>query len=84
MEEKICFDGKKVILVPFFFVFPNFLSGLTELPSLNFISYSFPSLKIFKSSFSDNAFTTETPTPCRPLKLYMNHGQIFLPHVIGS
>ena len=30
------------------------------------ISYSFPSLKIFKDNFSDKAFTTETPTPCKP------------------
>ena len=58
IEEKICFDGKKVILVPFFFVLPIFLSGLIAFPSLNFISYSFPSLKIAKSSFSDKAFTT--------------------------
>ena len=41
-------------------------NGLIEFPSLNVISYSFPSLKIFNSSFSDNALTTETPTPCRP------------------
>ena len=44
IEEKICLDGKKVILVPFFFVFPIFLSGLIEFPSLNCISYSLPSL----------------------------------------
>ena len=43
IEEKISFEGKKVILVPFFFVFPNFLNGLTAFPSLNFTSYSFPS-----------------------------------------
>ena len=63
IDEKICFEGKKVILVPFFFVFPNFLSGFIEFPSWNLISYSFPSLKIFKSNFSDSALTTETPTP---------------------
>ena len=44
IEEKICLEGKNVIFVPFFLVFPNFLSGLIELPSLNFNSYSFPSL----------------------------------------
>ena len=66
IDEKICFEGKNVILVPFFFVLPNFLRGLTELPSLNLISYSLPSLKIFKSNFSDNALTTDTPTPCKP------------------
>ena len=33
IEENICFEGKKVIFVPFFLVLPNFLSGLMELPS---------------------------------------------------
>ena len=60
------FEGKKLIFVPFFFVLPIFFKGFNEFPSLNFISYSFPSLKIFNSNFSDNAFTTETPTPWRP------------------
>ena len=54
IDEKICFEGRKDILVPFFFVFPTFLSGFIEFPSLNLISYSFPSLNIFKSSFSDS------------------------------
>ena len=39
IEEKILFEGKKVILVPFFFVFPNFLSGCIEVPSIYLISY---------------------------------------------
>ena len=30
------------------------------------IKYFFPSLFISNSSFSDNALTTETPTPCSP------------------
>ena len=66
IEENISFEGKKLILVPFFFVFPIFFNGLTASPSLNSILYSFPSLKIFNSNFSDNALTTETPTPCKP------------------
>ena len=41
---KISLDGKKVILVPFFLVFPIFFKGFIEFPSLNLISYSFPSL----------------------------------------
>ena len=65
-DEKISFEGKKVIFVPFFFVLPTIFKGFNEFPSLNFISYSFPSLKIRNSSFSDNAFTTDTPTPCNP------------------
>ena len=44
IDEKISLDGKKVILVPFFLVFPIFFKGFTEFPSLNLISYSFPSL----------------------------------------
>ena len=66
MDEKICFDGKKVIFVPFFFVLPNFLSGFIVLPSLNLISYSLPSLKMLSLNSSDNALTTDTPTPCNP------------------
>ena len=33
IEEKIYFDGKKLILVPFFFVVPIFFNGLSEFPS---------------------------------------------------
>ena len=44
IDEKISLDGKKVILVPFFLVFPIFFKGFIEFPSLNLISYSFPSL----------------------------------------
>ena len=66
IEEKISFDGKKVILVPLFLVFPDLFNGFNEFPSLKLISYSTPSLKIFNSNFSDSAFTTETPTPCKP------------------
>ena len=35
IEEKISFDGKKVICVPVSFDFPLILSGATETPSLN-------------------------------------------------
>ena len=71
VDENISFDGKNLILVPFFFVLPIFFKGFIELPSLNLISYSFPPLKIFNSNFSDNALTTDTPTPCnQPDTLY--------------
>ena len=33
IDEKISFEGKKVILVPFFFVLPICFNGLTEFPS---------------------------------------------------
>ena len=64
--EKIFFDGRKVILVPFFFVLPIFFNGLMVFPSLNLISYSLPYLKMFSFNSSDKAFTTDTPTPCKP------------------
>ena len=35
-------------------------------PLRNSIKYFFPSLLISNSNFSDNALTTETPTPCSP------------------
>ena len=44
IDENICFDGKKLIFVPFFFVFPIFFKGFTEFPSLKLISYSLPLL----------------------------------------
>ena len=43
IEEKISLDGKKFILVPFFFVLQIFFNGLIEFPSLKLISYSLPS-----------------------------------------
>ena len=41
-------------------------NALKVFPFLNVIKYSFPSLKILNSNFSDKALTTETPTPCNP------------------
>ena len=32
----------------------------------NSIKYLFPSLSMYSSNFSDRAFTTDTPTPCKP------------------
>ena len=66
IEENISFDGKNVICVPVSFDFPITLRGAFEAPSLNSIKYLFPSLSISNFNFSDNAFTTETPTPCKP------------------
>ena len=66
IEENISFDGKKVIFVPLFLVLPTFFNGFDDFPFSKFIKYSNPSLKILNSSFSDKAFTTETPTPCNP------------------
>ena len=52
--------------VPFLLVFPFFDKGLIAFPFANSIKYSLPSLNIVNSNFSDKAFTTETPTPCKP------------------
>ena len=45
IDENISLEGKKVILVPFFFVLPICFSGFVELPFLKLTAYSFPSLK---------------------------------------
>jgi len=37
VEENISLEGKKLILVPFFFVLPTFFKGFNEFPSLNLI-----------------------------------------------
>ena len=42
------------------------LSGAFAFPFLNSIKYFFPSLSISSLRFSDNALTTDTPTPCKP------------------
>ena len=39
VDENISFEGKKLILVPFFFVLPIFFKGLSEFPSLNLTSF---------------------------------------------
>ena len=44
IEEKISFEGKKVISVPVSFDFPISLSGDFASPFLNSIKYFFPSL----------------------------------------
>ena len=46
--------------------FPTIFKGDFASPLLNSIKYFFPSLLISNLSFSDNALTTETPTPCSP------------------
>ena len=63
VEEKISFEGRKVISVPVSLDFPIVLSAAFAAPLVNSIKYFFPSLFISSLSFSDKAFTTETPTP---------------------
>ena len=63
----ILLSGINVTLVP---VLPDDLpissKGLTASPLLKSILYSLLFLKIFSSNLLDKAFTTETPTPCKP------------------
>ena len=66
IDEKISLDGRKVICVPVCFDFPITFNGDFDSPFSNSIKYFFPSLFISSCNFSDNAFTTETPTPCNP------------------
>ena len=63
VKEKTSEDGKKLIKVPFLFVFPDILRGAIVFPFLNSTLYSFLSLNILSVNFSDKALTTETPTP---------------------
>ena len=41
-------------------------SGASATPSLNRIDHSPPSRQMRRSSLLESAFTTDTPTPCRP------------------
>ena len=66
VEENIFLDGKNLICVPLFLDLPISFKGLIGSPFLNSIKYLFPSLSIINSNSSESAFTTETPTPCKP------------------
>jgi len=63
VKENRLLDGKKFIKVPVLFVLPLAFRGAKAFPSLNPTKYSFLSLNTLKVNFSDNALTTETPTP---------------------
>ena len=45
---------------------PVTLSEETASPRSKRISWTLPSRQIFSCSQSESAFTTDTPTPCRP------------------
>ena len=66
IEENISLDGKKVIFVPVVDDFPTCFRGDLASPSLNSTKYFLLFRLISNSSFLDNAFTTDTPTPCKP------------------
>jgi len=82
--EKISLEGKKVIFVPVVDDLPICFNGAFASPLLNSIKYFLLSLLISNSNFFDNAFTTDTPTPCKPPETYMNCDQTFLLHVVES
>ena len=69
---KIFVVGRKVILVPvknwllIFSESPITFNSLLTIPFSNSILYTLPFLFIYKFRYSDNALTTETPTPCKP------------------
>jgi len=64
---KISGDGRNVISVPVRSpASPVTFSGSTGSPRRNSISCTLPSRQMRSLSHSDSAFTTETPTPCRP------------------
>ena len=64
---KVLGEGRKVTSVPLLlFALPTGLSGATATPSRNSMKYSLPSRQMVSLSQLDSAFTTETPTPCRP------------------
>ena len=66
VDENIFFDGKNLISVPEPFDLPTTFSGALASPFLNSIKYFFPSLSMYSSNFSERAFVTDTPTPCKP------------------
>ena len=63
---KISSSGLKRIRVPFLRDGPTCWIGPCTWPRLNDCRHSWPSRQTVTSSRSDRAFTTETPTPCRP------------------
>ena len=67
-ESKYFLFGQMRSDVPVFFspTLPVFFSFFTTLPSANAIWCTPPSRLISTSSFSESAFVTDTPTPCRP------------------
>ena len=68
VDSKYVGLGLNFIEVPVFLnpTSPTSLRSLALSPLLKDISYSFESLLTVTSSLSDKAFTTETPTPCKP------------------
>src|SRR5690606_20389755 len=67
-ESKYCGSGQKRMVVPVLFLptVPTTSSLPRFLPFTKLRLCSLPSRRIHTSRFFDSAFTTDTPTPCRP------------------
>ena len=67
-ESKNVSSGQKRTVVPVlrFPTCPTIFRSCFFLPSPKTIVYSLPSRRTHTCSFFESAFTTETPTPCRP------------------
>ena len=63
---KISGSGTKRTLVPVFLLLPIAWIGASGLPRRKVWNQTWPSRLISSSSSAESAFTTETPTPCRP------------------
>ena len=66
VSVKILSSGQNSILVPLFLPFLMATSGSCGMPSLKNCSYTLPSLVTVRVRSLESAFTTDTPTPCRP------------------
>jgi hypothetical protein len=59
-------SGQNRTIVPVRCAALPLVSFFVTLPRENAMEWLNPSRRTSTSSFSDSAFTTETPTPCRP------------------
>src|SRR3954470_103432 len=66
MVPNVPLEARKWTSVPRRSLRPVTLSGSTATPSRNSIWFTCPSRQIVRRSHSESAFTTDTPTPCRP------------------
>ena len=66
MVSKISVSGQNVIVVPVSWAAAPRTSGPIGSPRSYAWVQTYPSLRTSTSSIIDRAFTTDTPTPCRP------------------
>jgi hypothetical protein len=66
VSSKICGSGLKETVVPRSFVFPVTFRSSVLSPRAKAIRCTLPLRRTSTRSHSDRAFTTLTPTPCRP------------------